>query len=161
MPTFNNFIDGEWVASRGGGVFENRNPADQDDLVGLFQDSTPEDADAAVAAAQRAYTSWRLVPAPRRAEMLFRAAQLIVERKEQFAGDMTREMGKVREETRGDVQEAIDMTFFMAGEGRRQYGQTVPAELRDKFAMSVRQPVGVCSLITPWNFPMAIPSWKM
>ena len=161
MPTFNNFIDGEWVASRGGGVFENRNPADQDDLVVLFQDSTPEDADAAVAAAQRAYTSWRLVPAPRRAEMLFRAAQLIVERKEQFAGDMTREMGKVREETRGDVQEAIDMTFFMAGEGRRQYGQTVPSELRDKFAMSVRQPVGVCSLITPWNFPMAIPSWKI
>jgi acyl-CoA reductase-like NAD-dependent aldehyde dehydrogenase len=93
--------------------------------------------------------------------MLFRAAQLLIERKEEYARDMTREMGKVLEETRGDVQEAIDMTFFMAGEGRRQYGQTVPSELRDKFAMSVRQPLGVCAVITPWNFPMAIPSWKI
>jgi aldehyde dehydrogenase (NAD+) len=93
--------------------------------------------------------------------MLFRAAQLIADRKEQFARDMTREMGKVLEETRGDVQEAIDMTFFMAGEGRRLYGQTVPSELREKFAMSVRQPLGVCAVITPWNFPMAIPSWKI
>src|SRR6478752_7264413 len=93
--------------------------------------------------------------------MLFRAAQLIAERKEDFARAMTREMGKVLEETRGDVQEAIDMTFFMAGEGRRMYGQTVPSELRDKFAMSVRQPLGVCGVITPWNFPMAIPSWKI
>ena len=101
------------------------------------------------------------MPAPRRAEMLFRAAQLIADRKEALARDMTREMGKVLDETRGDVQEAIDMTFFMAGEGRRQYGQTVPSELRDKFAMSVRQPLGVCAIITPWNFPMAIPSWKI
>ena len=93
--------------------------------------------------------------------MLFAAAQIIAARKEAFARDMTREMGKVLEETRGDVQEAIDMTYFMAGEGRRQYGQTVPSELRDKFAMSVRQPLGVCSIITPWNFPMAIPSWKI
>ncbi|MSO30786.1 MAG: aldehyde dehydrogenase family protein [Acidobacteria bacterium] len=163
MPThtFNNFIDGAWVPSRGGRVFENRNPADRDDLIGVFQESTPEDADAALAAARRAYATWRLVPAPKRAEILFRAAQIIAERKDQFARDMTREMGKVLEETRGDVQEAIDMTYFMAGEGRRQYGQTVPSELRDKFAMSVRQPIGVCSLITPWNFPMAIPSWKI
>ncbi|HEX7137309.1 MAG TPA: aldehyde dehydrogenase family protein, partial [Vicinamibacterales bacterium] len=102
-----------------------------------------------------------LVPAPRRAELLFRAAQLLAERKEALARDMTREMGKVLDETRGDVQEAIDMTFFMAGEGRRQYGQTVPSELRDKFAMSIRQPLGVCAVITPWNFPMAIPSWKI
>ena len=101
------------------------------------------------------------MPAPRRAELLFRAAQLIADRKEALARDMTREMGKVLDETRGDVQEAIDMTFFMAGEGRRQYGQTVPSELRDKFAMSVRQPLGVCAIITPWNFPMAIPSWKI
>ena len=101
------------------------------------------------------------MPAPRRAEILFRAAQLIADRKEALARDMTREMGKVLDETRGDVQEAIDMTFFMAGEGRRQYGQTVPSELRDKFAMSVRQPLGVCAVITPWNFPMAIPSWKI
>jgi acyl-CoA reductase-like NAD-dependent aldehyde dehydrogenase len=161
VQTFNNFIDGEWVASRTGKLFENRNPADQDDLIGVFQESSVEDAAAAIDAAERAYVHWRLVPAPKRAELLFRAAELLVERKEQFARDMTREMGKVLEETRGDVQEAIDMTYFMAGEGRRQYGQTVPSELRDKFAMSVRQPLGVCSVITPWNFPMAIPSWKI
>ena len=161
VQTYNNFIDGEWVPSRTGKVFENRNPADQADLIGVFQESSIDDAQAAIAAAERAYDHWRLVPAPKRAEILFRAAQLIVERKEQFARDMTREMGKVLEETRGDVQEAIDMTYFMAGEGRRQYGQTVPSELRDKFAMSMRQPLGVCSMITPWNFPMAIPSWKI
>jgi acyl-CoA reductase-like NAD-dependent aldehyde dehydrogenase len=161
VQTYNNFIDGEWVPSRTGKVFENRNPADREDLIGLFQESSIEDAEAAIRAAEHAYEHWRLVPAPRRAEILFRAAELIVERKEQFARDMTREMGKVLEETRGDVQEAIDMTYFMAGEGRRQYGQTVPSELRDKFAMSVRQPLGVCSMITPWNFPMAIPSWKI
>jgi aldehyde dehydrogenase (NAD+) len=160
VRTWDNFIDGRWVPSRGGRTFENRNPADRHDLIGLFQDSTIEDADAAVDAAVRAYESWRLVPAPRRAELLFRAAQILAERKELFARDMTREMGKVLEETRGDVQEAIDMTYFMAAEGRRQYGQTVPSELRDKFAMSVRQPLGVCALVTPWNFPMAIPSWK-
>ena len=161
VQTYNNFIDGEWVPSRSGEVFENRNPVDREDLIGLFQESTVADAEAAIAAAQRAYLQWRLVPAPKRAEILFRAAGLIVERKEHFARDMTREMGKVLEETRGDVQEAVDMTFFIAGEGRRQYGQTVPSELRDKFAMSVRQPLGVCSMITPWNFPMAIPSWKI
>ena len=159
--TFMNYIAGRWVPSRSGTLFENRNPADQADLIGSFQESTPEDAADAVAAASHAFPSWRLVPAPRRAEILFRAAQLIAARKEDYAREMTREMGKVVEETRGDVQEAIDMTYFMAGEGRRLYGQTVPSELRDKFAMSVRQPVGVCSVITPWNFPMAIPSWKI
>jgi acyl-CoA reductase-like NAD-dependent aldehyde dehydrogenase len=158
---FSNFINGEWRPCRSGQVFENRNPADQDDLIGLFQQSTPDDAADAIDAAAKAFASWRLVPAPARAEILLRAAQLIAQRKEQFARDMTREMGKVLEETRGDVQEAIDMTAFMAGEGRRLYGQTVPSELRDKFAMSIRQPLGVCSLITPWNFPMAIPSWKI
>jgi aldehyde dehydrogenase (NAD+) len=161
VSTFHNFIDGSWVPSRSGRTFENRNPADRDDLIGLFQDSSREDVEAAVAAAARAYCSWRLVPAPKRAEMLSAAAQIIAARKETLAREMTREMGKVLDETRGDVQEAIDMTGFMAGEGRRQYGQTVPSELRDKFAMSVRQPVGVCSIITPWNFPMAIPSWKI
>jgi aldehyde dehydrogenase (NAD+) len=144
-----------------GKLFENRNPADRTDLIGVFQESTPADAADAIAAAVRAYPSWRQVPAPRRAEILFRAAQLIAERKEDFARDMTREMGKVLDETRGDVQEAIDMTYFMAGEGRRLYGQTVPSELPNKFAMSVRQPIGVCAVITPWNFPMAIPSWKI
>src|SRR5258706_11979316 len=147
--------------SAAGETLENPNPANTEDLIGVFQKATGRDVDAALDAAARAYESWRLVPAPLRAEILFKAAQLIVERKEQFARDMTREMGKVLSETRGDVQEAIDMTFYMAGEGRRMFGQTVPSELRNKFAMSVRQPLGVCGLITPWNFPMAIPSWKV
>jgi alpha-ketoglutaric semialdehyde dehydrogenase len=159
--THHNFIDGEWVPSGSGELFENRNPARTADVIGLFQQSAAADVERAVEAARRAYAVWRLVPAPRRAEILFRAAQLLAERKEALAGDMTREMGKVLDEARGDVQEAIDMTFFMAGEGRRQYGQTVPSELRDKFALSVRQPLGVCAVITPWNFPMAIPSWKI
>jgi aldehyde dehydrogenase (NAD+) len=161
MRTYSNFIDGAWVPSVSGKLFENRNPANSGDLIGLFQQSTRGDAERGIDAARRAYIHWRLVPAPRRAEILFRAAQVIADRKEDLARDMTREMGKVLDETRGDVQEAIDMTFFMAGEGRRQYGQTVPSELRDKFAMSVRQPLGICAIITPWNFPMAIPSWKI
>jgi aldehyde dehydrogenase (NAD+) len=159
--TFHNYIDGQWKASVSGSTFENRNPANTDDLIGLFPDSTSSEAEAAIHAARRAYDTWRLVPAPKRAELLFCAAQLLVERKEQLARDMTREMGKVLDETRGDVQEAIDMTYFIAGEGRRMYGQTVPSELPDKYAMSVRQPLGVCAIITPWNFPMAIPSWKI
>jgi alpha-ketoglutaric semialdehyde dehydrogenase len=158
---YHNFIDGAWVPSVSGELFEDRSPANTDDVVGVFQKSTAADVAQAVDAARLAFERWRLVPAPRRAELLFRAAQLIADRKESLARDMTREMGKVLEETRGDVQEAIDMTFFMAGEGRRQYGQTVPSELRDKFAMSMRQPMGVASIITPWNFPMAIPSWKI
>jgi acyl-CoA reductase-like NAD-dependent aldehyde dehydrogenase len=161
VTTYHNYIDGGWVPSVSGQTFENRNPANNDDLVGTFQKSTNTDVAQAVDAARQAYARWRLVPAPRRAELLFRAAQIIADRKDALARDMTREMGKVLDETRGDVQEAIDMTFFMAGEGRRQYGQTVPSELRDKFAMSVRQPLGVCAIITPWNFPMAIPSWKI
>src|SRR5437868_5357365 len=158
---YKNLIDGEWVASGSGKTFENRNPANTDDLIGVFQQSTAADVTAAIGAAARAYEEWRLVPAPVRAEILFRAAQILVDRKESFARDMTREMGKVLNETRGDVQEAIDMTSYIAGEGRRMFGQTVPSELRNKFAMSVRQPLGVCSIITPWNFPMAIPSWKI
>ena len=159
--TYRNYIDGEWAASSSGETFENRNPANTDDLIGVFQHSNEADAKRAIEAAARAYERWRLVPAPLRAEILFKAAQIIAARKEDFARDMTREMGKVLNETRGDVQEAIDMTFYMAGEGRRMFGQTVPSELRNKFAMSVRQPLGVCSIITPWNFPMAIPSWKI
>jgi aldehyde dehydrogenase (NAD+) len=162
MPTtYHNFIDGSWIPSGSGEIVENRNPARTEDVIGVFQKSTREDVARATESAQCAFRKWRLVPAPRRAEILFRAAQLIADRKEALARDMTREMGKILDETRGDVQEAIDMTFFMAGEGRRQYGQTVPSELRDKFAMSVRQPLGVAAVITPWNFPMAIPSWKI
>jgi alpha-ketoglutaric semialdehyde dehydrogenase len=158
---FKNFINGEWVASASGGTMENHNPANTDELIGVFPASTQADVDDAVAAAREAYKSWRLMPAPKRAEILFRAAELLVKRKEEFSRDMTREMGKVLAETRGDVQEAIDMTYYMAGEGRRLFGQTTPSELPNKFAMSVRQSIGVCGMITPWNFPMAIPSWKM
>lgn len=158
---FKNFINGEWVAPQSGRSHLNRNPANTDEIIGEFPLSSQADVDAAVSAAREAYKKWRLVPAPKRAEILFRAAELLVKRKEEFAHDMTREMGKVLAETRGDVQEAIDMTYYMAGEGRRLFGQTSPSELPNKFAMSVRQPIGVCGMITPWNFPMAIPSWKM
>ena len=158
---FKNFINGEWVESRSGKAYENRNPADTDELIGMFVSSIDEDVDIAVDAAKEAYKTWRLVPAPKRAEILFRAAELLLQRKEEFSKDMTREMGKILAEARGDVQEAIDMTYYMAGEGRRLFGQTTPSELPNKFAMSVRQSIGVCGMITPWNFPMAIPSWKM
>jgi len=158
---FQNFIDGEWVAPKQGQFHENRNPANTDEIIGRFPLSSQPDVENAVAAASGAYKKWRLVPAPKRAEILFRAAELLVKRKEEFSRDMTREMGKVLPETRGDVQEAIDMTYYMAGEGRRLFGQTTPSELPNKFAMSVRQPIGVCGMIAPWNFPMAIPSWKM
>jgi acyl-CoA reductase-like NAD-dependent aldehyde dehydrogenase len=162
MPrVYKNFINGEWVESRSGKAIENRNPADTSELVGMFPASTEEDVTAAVEAAREAYESWRLVPAPRRAEILFRAGEILLSRKDDLARDMTREMGKILTETRGDVQEAIDMTYLMAGEGRRLFGQTTPSELPNKFAMSVRVPRGVAGLITPWNFPMAIPSWKM
>jgi aldehyde dehydrogenase (NAD+) len=157
---FKNFINGEWVEARGGKAIENRNPANRDELVGIFPASTNEDVTLAVEAAKSAYNKWRLTPAPRRAEILFRAAEILVARKEDYARDMTREMGKILAETRGDVQEAIDMTYLMAGEGRRQFGHTAPSELPNKFAMAVRAPVGVAGMITPWNFPMAIPSWK-
>jgi aldehyde dehydrogenase (NAD+) len=156
-----NYLAGAWVPARSGRTFENRNPADTRELVGTFADSGPEDVEQAVAAARAAFPKWRALPAPKRGEILFRAAEVLVRRKEDFARDMTREMGKVLAETRGDVQEAIDMTYYMAGEGRRQFGQTTPSELPNKFQMSVRMPVGIAGLITPWNFPMAIPSWKM
>src|SRR5499425_2047569 len=158
---FKNFIDGEWVESVTGQTFEDRNPADTREVVAIFQRSNKEDVDAAVGAAKRAFSKWRLVPAPRRAEIVYRAAELLIERKEDFARDMTREMGKILKETRGDVQEAIDTGYYMAGEGRRLFGPTTPSELPNKFAMAIRQPLGVCGMITPWNFPMAIPSWKL
>jgi alpha-ketoglutaric semialdehyde dehydrogenase len=158
---FKNYINGEWLEARSGKAMEDRNPANMDELVGLFPESTEDDVRFAVDAARSAYDRWRLTPAPKRAEILFRTAEILTERKEDYAVSMTREMGKVLAETRGDVQEAIDMTYLMAGEGRRQFGQTTPSELPNKFAMSVRTPVGVAGLITPWNFPMAIPSWKV
>jgi len=158
---YKNFIDGEWVESATGETFENRNPADTRDVVGIFQKSGKSDVDAAVDAAKRAFHRWRLVPAPVRAEIVYRAGEILRERKEDCSRDMTREMGKVIKETRGDTQEAIDTAYFMAGEGRRMFGPTTPSELPNKFAMAIRQPLGVCGMITPWNFPMAIPSWKL
>jgi aldehyde dehydrogenase (NAD+) len=161
VKTYYNYIGGEWVASESGEMFENINPADNNDIVGRFPLSTGEDVNAAVHAAQGAFDRWRNTPAPKRAELLFRLGEILIRNKEQFTADMTREMGKVLKEAGGDVQEAIDCTYYTAGEGRRLHGFTTPAEMRDKFAMCIRQPVGLCGLITPWNFPMAIPSWKL
>jgi len=158
---YKNLIGGQWVASHSGQTFQNINPANHDDIVGEFQSSNAADIDDAVAAANEAWKTWRLTPAPKRAEILYRTGEILLQRKERYANDMTREMGKVLAETRGDVQEAVDTAFYMAGEGRRLFGQTTPSELPNKFAMSVRMPVGVCGMIAPWNFPMAIPSWKL
>src|SRR6476660_371024 len=153
-------IGGQWVESAGGTTFTSLNPATGETLAELSQGAA-EDANRAVEAARKAFDSWRLVPGPRRGEILFRAGQLLIERKEEIARLMTQEMGKVLAEARGDVQEAIDMTFYMAGEGRRMFGSLVPSELPNKFAMAVRDPIGVVGAITPWNFPIAIPSWKL
>ncbi len=160
-PTYHNLIGGHWIAAVSGETSLNVNPADHSDVVGAFPSSDAEDVAQAVAAAKQAFATWRLVPAPKRADILARAGVLLQERKEKYAKDMTREMGKVLAETRGDVQEAIDEAFYVAGEGRRLFGVTTPSELGNKFAMSVRMPVGVVGLITPWNFPMAIPGWKL
>src|SRR5436190_12011110 len=158
--SYKNFIAGEWVDAASGETFESRSPA-TGELIGVFPKSGPEDVDSAVGAAREAYEEWRLVPAPARGEILYRFGALVREHKDELSLLMSREMGKVLPEAGGDVQEAIDMSFYMAGEGRRLFGQTTPSELRDKFNMSVRMPVGVVGVITPWNFPIAIPSWKM
>ncbi|HEV8618194.1 MAG TPA: aldehyde dehydrogenase family protein [Candidatus Udaeobacter sp.] len=159
--TFHNYINGRWVPSRSGEWIENRNPADTRDVIGRFPRSTEADVDEAVAAAKAAFDGWRHTPAPRRAEILFRVGEILIRDKQKYTADMTREMGKVLKEAGGDVQEAIDCTYYAAGEGRRLHGFTTPAEMPNKFAACVRQPVGLCGLITPWNFPMAIPSWKL
>src|SRR2546428_4740714 len=161
IKSYHNFIGGRWIPSSSDEWLENRNPADTRDVVGRFPRSTEEDVDEAVAAAAKAFDGWRHTPAPRRAEILFRVGEILIRDKQKCTADMTREMGKVLKEAGGDVQEAIDCTYFAAGEGRRLHGFTAPAEMPDKFAMCVRQPVGLCGLITPWNFPMAIPSWKL
>ena len=158
---FRNYVGGRWVEAASRKTFENRNPANCSDLIGLFPASEGKDVDEAVHAAKKAFTSWRLVPAPKRGEILYRVGELLKKHKEEIARAMTREMGKVLKETRGDVQEGIDTAFYVAGEGRRLFGETTPSELPDKFAMSVRMPIGVCALVTPWNFPMAIPTWKL
>ena len=157
---YRNYINGEWVAARSGKTFENRNPADREDIIGTHPESSADDLNVAVEAADRAYEKWRLTPAPHRAEFLYAVGNILKRDKEKIAREMTREMGKVLDETKGDVQEAIDMAFLMAGEGRRLFGVTTPSELQNKFNMAVRMPLGVAGLITPWNFPIAIPAWK-
>ena len=158
---FRNFIGGEWVEPLTGEYFDNRNPARTDDLIGHFPRSGEDDVDRAVQAARRGFELWRKTPAPARGEVLRRTGDLMVARKEEIARAATREMGKVLVETRGDVQEGIDTAYYAASECRRLFGKTVPSELPDKWAMSYRRPIGVCGIITPFNFPMAIPTWKI
>ena len=158
--TFKNFIGGQWVAPSTGKHFENRNPADTSDLIGRFPDSGKADVEAAVKSAQAGFERWSRTPAPLRGDVLRRVGDLLTARKEEIADAMTREMGKVLAETAGDVQEGIDTAYYAATEGRRLFGHTVPSELRQKFAMSVRRPIGPCGLIMPFNFPLAIPTWK-
>src|SRR3954447_5528314 len=157
---YRNYIAGEWVEGASGRRFDTIDPA-TGEALGSFPLSTEGDADRAVAAAHEAFRSWRLHPAPKRAEILFRVAEVLRDRKRELTELMPREMGKVVAEAGGDVQEGIDMTYYMAGEGRRLFGQTTPSEMPDKFAMSLRQPLGVVAVITPFNFPMAIPTWKL
>ena len=161
MEQVQNLINGRWVAAASGNTFEIRNPADRNEVVGRAPDSSAVDVDAAVRAARAAYPAWAATPAPKRGEILYRAAELLVRHKTRLGVQVAREMGKVMPEALGDVQEAIDMTYYMAGEGRRLSGETVPSELPNKDAKSIRVPVGVFGLITPWNFPIAIPSWKI
>jgi aldehyde dehydrogenase (NAD+) len=161
IPTFRHFIAGEWCDSTSGSIFESRNPADSRDVVGRFQQGTAADVAMAIRAAGAARPMWQRTPAPRRGEILYAFGALMAQHKERLARAMTREMGKVLAEARGDVQEGIDIAYLMAGEGRRMAGETVPSELPDKWAMSIRQPLGIAGIITPWNFPMAIPCWKM
>ena len=158
---FQNFINGKWVDAKSGRTYENRNPARWDDVVGTFPRSGKEDVDEAVRAARAAFEKWRLLPAPARGDIMRKVGDIMVQRKEEIAREMTREMGKVLAETRGDVQEGIDTAYYAAGESRRMFGKTVPSELPNKFAMAVRVPIGVAGVITPWNFPMAIPTWKI
>ena len=160
-PTFRNFIAGEWCDSTSGATFESRNPADTRDVIGRFQQGTAADVGMAARAAVNALPMWRRTPAPKRGEILYAFGALMAQHKERLARAMTREMGKVLSEARGDVQEGIDIAYLMAGEGRRMFGDTTPSELPDKWAMSIRQPIGIAGIITPWNFPMAIPCWKI
>ncbi len=161
MKRERNFIGGQWVDAASGKTFENRNPARWSEVIGTFPLSSAEDVNRAVRAAKEAFETWRLVPAPTRGDIIRKAGDIMTARKEDLAHEMTREMGKVLEETRGDVQEGIDTAYYAAGEGRRLFGVVAPSELSNKFNMAIRMPVGVCGLITPWNFPMAIPTWKL
>jgi aldehyde dehydrogenase (NAD+) len=161
MKTFKNFVGGDWVPPIGGEYFENKNPADVTDTIGRFPLSGAADVERAVESAKRGFELWRATPAPARGDVMRRIGDIMTKRKEEIADIMTREMGKPLTETRGDVQEGIDTAYYAATEGRRLFGHTVPSEMRNKWAMSFRRPIGVCGIITPFNFPMAIPTWKM
>ena len=161
MKTFKNFVAGAWVEPSTGEYFDNINPADTTDVIGRFPLSGVADVERAVASAKKGFERWRRTPAPARGDILRKAGDLLVKRKEEIADLMTREMGKPLTETRGDVQEGIDTAYYAATEGRRLFGHTVPSELRSKWAMSYRRPIGVCGIITPFNFPLAIPTWKI
>src|SRR3954468_24548442 len=161
MKAYKNFVAGKWVDAAAGATFENRNPADWNDVIGTFPRSGSADVARAVESAKRGFALWSRTPAPLRGEVLRKIGDLMTARKEEIADLMTREMGKPLQETRGDVQEGIDTAYYAATEGRRLFGHTVPSELRNKWAMSFRRPIGVCGIITPFNFPMAIPTCKM
>ncbi len=156
-----NFIGGEWVEPSTGEYFENRNPARWSEVIGLWPRSGAEDVERAVTAAKEGFEIWRRTPAPERGAILKRVGDALESRKDEIARVATREMGKVLLETRGDVQEGIDTAYYAATEGRRLFGHTVPSELREKWAMTYRRPIGPAALITPFNFPLAIPTWKM
>ena len=155
-----NYIDGRWTDAASGEAFEDLDPA-TGEVIATATRSAKADVDRAVDSARRAADAWRLYPAPKRGEILYRAGEIMLTRKDNLAREMTIEMGKVLAESKGDVQEGIDMTYYAAGEGRRQFGDVVPAELPNKWAMSLRHPLGVVAAITPWNFPFAIPTWKI
>ena len=157
---YKNYVNGKWIDCELYKVFENSNPADITNVIGSFQNSGESDINHAVECAMEAFKTWKDVPAPKRAEILFKAAEILVRDKECIAKGMTLEMGKVLAETRGDVQEAIDIAYYAAGAGRRLTGETVPSEMKNKWSMSARLPYGVIGMITPWNFPIAIPAWK-
>ena len=159
MKTFKNFIGGQWVAPASGDHYENRNPADRNDLIGQFPMSGAADVEKAVESAWRGFEIWRATPAPARGDVMRRIGDIMVQRKDEIADLMTREMGKPLTETKGDVQEGIDTAYYAATEGRRLFGHTVPSEMKNKWAMSFRRPIGVAGIITPFNFPMAIPTW--
>jgi aldehyde dehydrogenase (NAD+) len=162
MPDdFHNYIDGTWTGAASGDTFDVSNPAAPTDIVGQFPASGPADVDKAVSAAADALSAWDHRPAPQRGKMLREAGDVLADRKTDIARTMTREMGKPFFETKGDVQEAIDTAYYAASETRRLFGHTVPSELPNKMNMSIRRPVGVCGIITAWNFPVAVPSWKI
>ncbi|MEO0087806.1 MAG: aldehyde dehydrogenase family protein, partial [candidate division WOR-3 bacterium] len=161
MKEYKNFIDGKWVPSVTGKTYEDRNPANYDEVIGIFPQSNYEDVEKAIKAAKKAYEYWKKIPAPKRGEILRKAGEIMLQRKEELARLMTQEMGKILKEARGDVQEGIDTAFYAFGEGRRLFSYTTTSELPNKMAFVIRQPIGVWGVITPWNFPIAIPSWKI